>query len=250
MSLAKETFGLNKTEYKEKLGRIISNHRASSRIIGESADFILRSCRLSSQWQKLAYDPEVKVYLRYVELAGGRRVKMLSLERGTVKQPVSKAKLIDQLYPAKKIATTATLEEKHYNAVKSAMRHAVQSQLKEFRDSVNLPVLCSITNKKIRPGMRTDVDHVGTPFSEIADNFLLSKGLKYTDITLKGPPSAKQFKDQSLWVSWMLFHKENAQYALVCASGNRSKGSGGYATPSELYGSFSKENPEDLSLDF
>jgi hypothetical protein len=175
---------------------------------------------------------------------------MLSLERGNTKQPVPKAKLVDSLYPAKKIATSATPEEKHYGAVKVAMRGAIHYQLKSYRDSCQLPLICSISGKKIIPGQKTDVDHVGLTFSEIADCFVAEKGLKYTDITLKGPPTAKVFTDSKLWAEWVSYHMAKARYSLTLASANRSKGCGDYCTPPELLGSFSKEDPEDLALDF
>ena len=245
-----DTFGLNKSEFNEKLSRIITNFRASSKLVGEPRDFILRCCRLTERWQKLANDPDVVVYLRNMEIAGGRKVKMISLERGTTKQPVPKAKLIDSLYPAKKIATTATPEEKHYNAVKAAMRHAIKHQLKAFRNTVCLPTICCLTGKKIRPYSKTDVDHIGMPFSEIADRFIASQNLKYADIFLKGPVTAKVFTDTLLWVKWIDFHKENAKFALVCSSANRSKGSDGYSVDSALIGSFKSDDPENLSLDF
>jgi hypothetical protein len=248
--LGKTTFNLNKGQYSEKLGRIIANHRTNSRLIGEPADFVLRSCRLTDQWQKLGADPDTVVYLRNVDIAGGRKIKMLSLERSGTKQPIGKSKLIDALYPVKKIATTATAEEKHYNGVKAAMRRAVTSQLTGFRDLQALPVVCYLTGKHIRRGMRTDVDHVGIPFSALCDQFLTLHSLKYTDIALMGPPTGKHFKDVELWVAWQDYHREHARYALVCASANRSKGNGGYTTPPEIYGSFSAEDPESLSLDF
>ena len=250
MAIGKDTFELNKGEYSEKLGRVITNHRANSKLVGEPKEFVLRSCRLSDQWLKLAGDPETEVYLRNVDIAGGRKVKMLSLERTGTKQPVSKSKLIDALYPAKKIATTATPEEKHFNAVKGAMRNAIHYQLKAFRDAVTLPCVCSITGKQIRKGQKTDIDHCGMSFSEIADRFIASKSLTYSDIALMGPPTGKSFKDKQLWGEWVHFHMANARYALVCASANRSKGASGYETPADLLGSFKAEDPEDLSLDF
>jgi hypothetical protein len=250
MAIGKETFGLNKTEFNEKLGRIIKNFRANSKLLGEPREFILRCCKLTERWAKLANDPEVVVYLRNIDTAGGRKVKVISLERGTTRQPVPKAKLVDELYPVKRIATSATPEEKHYNATKAAMRGGVYYQLKAYRDSVNLPIICSITGKKILPGHKTDVDHIGMTFSEIADRFVECHGLKYTDILLCGPPTAKRFKDDTLWQKWVAYHLEYARFALVCASGNRSKGSDGYCTDPAIIGSFAKEDPEDLALDF
>jgi hypothetical protein len=250
MTLGKETFNLNKTEFSQKIGRIVQNFRASSKLIGEPKDFVLRCCKLTDQWGKMAVDPETEVYLRNIEIAGGRKIKMISLERGGTRQPVPKQKLVDALYPTKKIATSATPEEKHYNAVKQAMRGGIFYQLKAYRDSCGESTICSISGKKIRPGMRTDVDHVGMTFSEICDNFVREKCLNYSLITLKGPPTAKVFADRVLWEQWVAYHLQQARYSLTLASANRSKGCGDYTTPPELIGSFAKETPEDLALDF
>jgi hypothetical protein len=250
MAIGQDTFGLTKKEFTEKFTRIVNNHRANSKLVGEPFEFILRACRLTDQWGKLANDPEVSVHLRNVDIAGGRKVKMVSLERGPSRQPVPKAKLLDTLYPPKKMACTATPEEAHYNKVKAAMRNAIKHQLRAFRDWVELPIVCSLTGRKIRLGVLTDVDHVGMTFSEIADCFIREKNLNYCDITLKGPPTAKEFKDGALWQEWIQYHQEKARYSLVCASANRSKGADGYKTDANLIGSFKADDPEDLSLDF
>ena len=249
-TLGKDTFGLNKTEFNQKLGKIITNHRAGSKIIGEPREFILRCCRLTERWSKLANDPEVVVYLRNIEIAGGRKVKVISLERGGTQQPVPKQKLLDELYPVKRIATSATPEEKHLNAVKAAMRHAIFYQLKAYRDSCQLPIICSISGRKILPGQKSDVDHVGMTFSEISDSFVREKDLKYTDIILVGPPTAKRFKDSKLWEEWIAYHLQKSRYALTLSSANRSKGADGYSTDVELVGSFKSDDPDSLSLDF
>ena len=250
MTIGKQTFNLTRKGYGEKIGRIIDNHRVNTKLIGEPLDFILRSCRLCPLWSKLSSDPAVCVYLRNIDIAGGRKIKMISLERGPTKQPVSKSKLVDALYPVKKISTSATLEEKHYNAVKFAMRNGVASQLKEFRESVSFPSVCYLTGKQLRRGNLTDVDHVGISFAEIADSFVAMKSIKYVDIALSGPPTAKRFKDDNLWKEWQYFHEIKAKFSLVCASANRSKGSENYKTPESLYGSFAKQDPEEVALDF
>ena len=250
MTIGSDTFGMTKKEFTEKYTRIVNNHRASSKLVGEPRDFVLRACRLSPQYEKLANDPEVVVCLRNIEIAAGRKVKMISLERSGSQQPIPKAKLVDFLYPPKKMACTATPEEAHYNKVKGAMRNAVHCQLKSFRDNCQLPIVCYLTGMRIRPGSKTDVDHIGATFSELADSFVEMKGLRYSDITLKGPPTGKMFKDEILWREWVQYHLEKARYALTLASANRSKGSDGYKTKTELIGSFAAETPEDLSLEF
>ena len=248
--IGKQTFGLTRKDYTDKLSKIIANHRVNARLIGEPKEFILRSCRLYQTWAKMASDPDVQVYLRNVDIANGRKVKLISLERGPAKQPVPKAKIIDALYPPKKIKTSATTEERHYNAVKVSMRDGIKDQLKEFRESISFPTLCYLTGKEMTKWSKMDVDHVVMSFSEIADSFIMDQGLKYTDIVLTGPPNAKRFKDFTLWAEWKLYHFKKARFSLVCASANRSKGSGDYSTPEELYGSFASEDPEDLALDF
>jgi hypothetical protein len=250
MTLGKDTFGLNKTEFSDKIGRIIKNFRAGSKLIGEPRDFVLRCCKLTERWCKLANDENVLIYLRNVETAGGRRVKMIALERGGTSQPVPKAQLVSALYPTKRIATSATPEEKHFNAVRASMRFAVTYQLRAFRDSCHLPIICHITGKKIIPGARADVDHVGKTFSELCDDFIREKCLNYSCILLCGPPTAKRFKDTALWESWIYYHLQHARFALALASGNRSKGADGYNTDASLIGSFKSDDPDSLSLDF
>jgi hypothetical protein len=247
---AKETIGLNKGQFTEKLGRIINNNRANSRLIGEPRDFILRVCKLSERWEKLAQKPDTIVFLRYFQMAGGRKVKMISLEGGGSKQPVPKAKLVEALYPTKKIATTATLEEKHFNAVKAAMRRAVEQQLKEYKKTTSYPIECLVTGHLLRKGARVDVDHHGKPFAQITDEWIQNNMLTYAEIGLFGPPSAKRFKDNNLWEDWIAWHKEHARFAVVCASANRSKGAAGYATPIELIGSFKPIGNDEIDLDF
>lgn len=250
MTIGKQTFDLTRKDYSEKLSRIISNHRVNAKLIGEPKEFVLRSCRLHQTWAKLAADPDTEVYLRNLEIAMGRKVKLISLECKGSKQPVPKAKLVDALYPPKKIKTSASVEETHYNKVKAAMRQGIKYQLNEFRNSVKLPTFCFLSGRELRKSAKTDVDHSGLSFSQIADSFLEFKGLVYTDITLEGPPTAKRFKDKRLWEEWIEYHGEVARLELVCASANRSKGAGDYETPSKLYGSFAKSSPEDIALDF
>ena len=250
MTLGKETLGLNKTEFTQRVGRIIDNNRANSRLIGEPREFIMRVCRLTPRWEKLAQKPDTQVYLRYVDMAGGRRVKMLSLEGGGSKQPVPKAKLVESLYPTKKIATTATLEEKHFNAVKAAMRRGVEKQLKDYKSTVSYPIECLVTGRLLRKGVRVDVDHHGKPFAQIADEWVSHNMLSYTDIVLCGPPSGKRIKDDTLWQSWKEWHLEHARLAVVCAKANRSKGAAGYATPVELLGTFKPQAEDEIDLDF
>jgi len=247
---AKETLGMGKGQFTEKVTRIINNHRANSKLIGEPREFVLRVCRLTERWSKLAQKTDTVVYLRYIDIAGGRKVKVLSLEGGGSKQPVPKAKLVEALYPTKKIATTATLEEKHFNAVKGAMRHAVEKQLKDYKATTSYPIECLVTGRLLRKGTRVDIDHFGKPFAQLADEWVQNNMLTYADIALEGPPTAKKMKDPILWESWKQWHLEHARLALVCAKANRQKGAAGYATPVELLGTFKPQAEDEIDIDF
>ena len=198
----------------------------------------------------MAQKPDVLVYCRYQEMAGGRRVKMLSLESNGGRVPVPKGKLVEALYPTKKTASAATLEEKHFNAVKAAMRRGVEHQLKEYKATVSYPIECLVTGRLLRKGIRVDVDHYGKPFSQIADEWVEHNMMTYADIVLCGPPTGKRIKEDLLWNSWKEWHKENARLAVVCAKANRQKGAAGYATPVELLGSFKPQADDEIDLDF
>ena len=154
MSIAKEALGLNKGQFNEKIASVINNHRANTRLLGKPRDFVITACRLTERFSKVANEKDVQVYLRNKEI-GPRKVKCLVLKRPDgFEQPVMKGQLVDQLYPPKKIKTSASPEKKHALAIRSAMRTAVDYQLRKFRKAVRLPAECHHTQRQIRIGMR------------------------------------------------------------------------------------------------
>lgn len=98
--------------------------------------------------------------------------------------------------------------------------------------------------------MRVDIDHLGKPFVQIADEWVESLGLTYCDFALCGPPNLKKFKEAKYNDAWAMFHEENARLIATCAAANRSKGASGYETPSEIIGSFAKESDDEIDLEF
>ena len=250
MSIAKETLGLNKGQFNEKIAAVINNHRANSRLLGKPRDFVITACRLTDRYSKVANEQGVEVYLRNKKI-GPRSVKCLVLKRPDgFEQPVMKGQLVDQLYPPKKIKTSASPEKKHALAVRAAMRAAVDYQLKRFRKSVRLPAECVHTQRQIRLGTRWDVDHIGKPFLQLCDEWVELQGLTYLDLTLIGPPNLKKFKDDKLQKHWVLWHETHATFAPSLPKANRSAGSGEYQASEALLGSLKKEDPDDVDLDF
>jgi len=251
MSVAKETLGLGKGDFSKKFSDIVNNHRTGSKIIGKPRDFILTACRLTERWSKVANDPTVEVRIKSVK-AGPRKVKMVVLVRTSDgrEQPCSKGQIVDQLYPPRKIATSASPEKKHALAVRGSMRQAVDYQLRAYRKTLSFPCECWHTGRQIRIGMKLDIDHINKPFLQLCDEFLEANDLTYTDIPLCGPPNLKKFKDTKLWKSWQLFHEMHARLAPSLPKANRSAGSGEYQASEALLGSFTKQDPDDLDLDF
>ena len=250
MSIVKETLGLNKGEFGKKIKTVIEAHRANSRLIGKPKDFVLTCCRLTDRFSKMANEPGVEVYLRNMKI-GPRSVKCLHLKRKDgFEQPVPKGQLTDQLYPVKKIATSASPEKKHALAIRSAMRAAVDYQLRDWRKTVRFPAECVHTGRQIRKGMRWDVDHFGKPFLQLCDEWVALQGLTYLDLTLVGPPNLKRFKDSKLQKHWALWHETHATFAPSLPKANRSQGSGEYQASEALIGSFAGTEDDDVDLDF
>ena len=250
MSIAKETLNLNKGEFSKKISNIIESHRTGSKIIGKPKDFVLTACRLSDRWSKMANEGEVQVRLRNLKI-GPRKVKCLHLCREDgFEQPVPKGQLVDQLYPVKKIKTSASPEKKHALAVRSAMRAAVDCQLRSYRKVVSFPLECFHTQRQIRKGMTWDVDHIGKPFVQLCDEWVALQELTYLDLTLVGPPNLKKFKDPKLQKHLVLWHETHATFAPSLPKANRAAGSGEYQASEALLGSLKKEDPDDVDLDF
>lgn len=250
MSVAKEALGLNKGEFSKKIGQIVDAHRAGTKIIGKPKDFILLACRLCDRFAKVANEPEVTVKVLNMRI-GPRKVKCIHLCRSDgFKQPVPRGQLTNLLYPPRKTVRHASPEKKHALAVRAAMRTAVDLQLRKFRKAVRMPAECVHTGKIIRQGTPWDVDHIGKPFVQLCDEWVELQGLKYLDLSLKGPPNLKVFKDDKLQKHWKLWHETHATLAPALRKANRSAGSGEYQASEALLGSLKKEDPDDVDLDF
>jgi hypothetical protein len=164
---------------------------------------------------------------------------------------VPKQQLVDALFPAKKREVLDTPENRHFKKVRAAMRLAITYQMKKAREGIDWGFAeCCNTGKKLRKGQSIDIDHWGTPFSEICDQWLSFEGLTYCDIALVGPPNSKKIKDKELESSWMQFHHRRAHLRPSLATANRSKGADDYMTPIERIGTFQAADDDEMSLDW
>lgn len=162
---------------------------------------------------------------------GGRRVKALHIitAKSNFALPVFASQLSAPGSKAKQLKHTRA-------AVISALREAVKYQIDEYRayhkalraslpngsETLKILMLCPLTGKRLCG--RAHVDHVGRPFIEISDNWLIANKFKsYTDVDLK-----RGQLSEPLLSSWQEWHKKYAILQLVSARANIAKGSSGY----------------------
>ena len=249
MALAKETLGLGKGEFSSQIASIIKNHRAGVRVIGSPRDTVLLACRLTDRFSEVANRPDTELRIENCKV-GPRKVKMLVMRQGGKDYPVPKGQLVDQLYPAKKIVTSASPEKRHALAVRATMRRLVDQQLRNYRKTLKYPFECFRSGKMIRMGMKYHIDHVGKPFIQLADEFVAGHNLTYCDIEIYGPPNLKSFRNKGLQTGWQEFHKIHARLAPTLAKENMSSGSGNYNASEALIGTFEGSSEDDVDLDF
>jgi len=130
------------------------------------------------------------------------------------------------------------------------MRQLVDYQLRAYRKTLEYPIVCYVTGKQLRPGMLVDIDHLGRPFMQLADEWVASLDMTYCDFVLCGPPNLKRFKEAKYNEAWSLYHQDHARLIATCAAANRSKGALGYETPAEIVGSFEKKSEAEIDLSF
>lgn len=234
--------GLTKKAFSEALSKIINKTRLGCRVKGEDKQFVLQACKDSAKFSTIASDPTAFITVQNIK-AGPRYVRMLVLHRikpdkKTSRQVCPKNQLIDSLYPIK---TTKRKNKDPYAAAKRyaakvriAMRLVVADQIREFRQSLEYPVFCERTRKKLQEWMKTDIDHINKPFLQLCDEFLRENSLYYSDLTLIGCPNAKEIENEGVSLAWQKFHKLHAVLAAVDSSANRGAGCGDYVSDFSL----------------
>ena len=254
LTIAGEEHG--KGSFSKTLSAIITNHRAGAKLIGKPAQFVMEACSMCNKFTTVANRACTEVRLANKQI-GPRKVKMLVLRTISEKDGkshdvmVPKQQLVDALYPAKKRESTDTPENIHYKKVRGAMRNAVSYQLKKAREKIDWGFAeCCNTGKLLRQSMKIDIDHYGSCFAELCDQWLAFEGLTYCDVMLSGPPNSKRIKEKELESSWMKFHHKRAHLRPSLAAANRSKGAGEYMTDSKLIGTFKAQSEDEMSLDW
>lgn len=104
----------------------------------------------------------------------------------------------------------------HRDKVLCAMRNAVKDQMYQFRDSINLFWTCEIC-KTVSSNQEFEIDHYPKSFLEIANQWLQSHQLDFSDIEANGVDDFQIgdfFIDKSLESKWSEYHREMIQDGL------------------------------------
>jgi hypothetical protein len=159
------------------------------------------------------------LYIDNYSVKNFRKVKMLFASDGQRKLPLSKSKLIEELFPTK---SKLSPEEKHIGDVKRAARNIIEIQIKMYRDCIKLPITCPLSQKKLTNWKLIHIDHK-EPFINLFNDWLETNNINPQEIKLSGPQNQKTFKEETLKNSWYKYHLENAVLQCVYSKANLKK---------------------------
>ena len=206
---------MKKNEVNNIISHIVKKYNINSKILGEDSIKIFELLELCP---KLNYIKSEYYYL-YVSnyKIPGRNIKMIFATDGRKKIPLSKSKIINELFPPK-----INKVSYHINNVKKAARNIIKNQISNFREGISLPLICPLSHKKLTNWKLIHVDHK-IPFSILFSNWLDENRLSPLDIKLKGGVNNKTFADINLTNNWYLYHQEKSILQCVHYKANLEK---------------------------
>lgn len=211
----------NKKQVDNFLKQLCSDYCEGQYLNSLDSGILLEILALSKKFSNISehgthYTFKVENY----RIANGRKVKMIWACRGKHCMPIPKSQLLSNIWPPKK---KQSKEQIHIAQVKQAARGAIGFQISRFRESIELPITCPLTLKKLTNWSSIHIDHI-EPFSKLLEEWLDFHDLNPYDIALEGPKTAKTFKDKSLLKSWSDFHQTHARLQAVHSKANLRKG--------------------------
>jgi len=97
-------------------------------------------------------------------------------------------------------------------AILEAMRFIIKPQMKAYRDQLNYPVKCAISEQLIYSPSELHVDHKCPTFNQIALSFLKEKGISFEDVEISGNGESVKLFDSGLKNDFCNFHLLKAIY--------------------------------------
>lgn len=202
----------------KNLSKIIKKYGIREKLDNSDANYIFSLLEKSNS---LCYIIPSHYYL-YTDLCkikDFRKVKMIFATDGNRKIPISKSRLLADLFPPK---FKQSPEDIHLAAVKRAARNIIEIQIKMFRDCIELPIDCPLSQKKLTNWKLIHVDH-REPFIDLFNDWLEKNDINPQEIKLSGPQNKKTFKDENLRKSWYEYHLETANLQCVYSKANLKK---------------------------
>jgi hypothetical protein len=109
-----------------------------------------------------------------------------------------------------------------------AMRDAILDDVVAYKASVaanDNALSCAICQKQLPSSYDAHVDHVGTPFRDILNDFLRSENTTLAQVLVaKQRPSDPHaaLLDDAFKQRWYQYHKQRARYRILCLRDNNS----------------------------
>lgn len=209
---------MKKCEIERGISGIIKKYRVGEKIDKIDSAYIFS---LLEKTNSLCYiiPGHYYLYIDNYSIKNFRKVKMIFANDGQRKIPLSKSKIIGELFPSK---SKLSPEEKHIGNVKRAARNIIEIQIKMYRDTIELPIQCPLSQKKLTNWKLIHVDH-REPFISLFNDWLEINDINPEEIKLSGPINQKTFKDENLRKSWYNYHLEKANLQCVYSKANLKK---------------------------
>lgn len=218
---------------------ILKKYPCNAEVLGEDRQALLDILLQSDLYRTKASRENVKLEIKMLMFGGRRKHKYLVLSESGKELVVSKGKLLYSIVPYK-----GELTQLHRNAVLVVMRKLIEEQIYEFKEKRREQIMqlakdgklaeardllhCPLSGRLLSTCKHgTAVDHI-KPFLQLAEEWLISKGLTFSDVLLGGGGISRYIKDEELAKDWQAYHKEHATLQVVCKSANSSKGAGDY----------------------
>lgn len=110
-----------------------------------------------------------------------------------------------------------------HGKVCEALRFAVQPQLKQYRESITLPVECKLSGLPVERRRDLHIDHA-RPFWRLLKDFCTEHGVDLSTLETTGSGESLQLVDEDVALAFARYHREHAVLQPSLKSANAAKG--------------------------
>jgi hypothetical protein len=110
-----------------------------------------------------------------------------------------------------------------HGKVCEALRFTVQPQLKQYRESITLPVTCKLSGLPVERRRDLHIDHA-RPFWRLLRDFCTEHGVDLSVLETTGSGESLQLVDEDVALAFERYHREHAVLQPSLKSANAAKG--------------------------